>query len=132
MGNSRAFVAAVILGAWAVNVPAQTPAGGKPEAPPAGKVESGRELYLKVGCYQCHGLEGQGGGGTGPRLAPNPLPFARFSSYLRAPSGTMPPYRQVVLADQAVADIHAFLRSIPAPPPLSKIPLLAPAQFGVK
>jgi mono/diheme cytochrome c family protein len=132
MGYSRAFVAAVILIAWVTNVPAQAPAGGKPDAPPAGNVESGKQLYLKVGCYQCHNLEAQGGGGTGPRLAPNPLPFAKFSSYVRAPSGTMPPYRQVVLDDQAVADIHAFLRSIPPPPPLSKIPLLAPAQFGVK
>jgi hypothetical protein len=44
----------------------------------------------------------------------------------------MPPYRLVVLADQAMADIYAFLRTIPPPPPLSKIPLLAPSQFDVK
>ena len=31
------------------------------------------------GCYQCHGTVGQGSRGTGPRLAPNPLPYENFA-----------------------------------------------------
>jgi len=102
--------------------PAQT-------APPPGNAENGKAIYNRVGCYECHGLEAQGGPGTAPRLGPNPLPFPRFSAYVRKPSGTMPPYRLPVLADQDVADIHAFLRAQPRPPALSSIPLLAPSQF---
>ena len=30
-------------------------------------VERGREDFVEVGCYQCHGYQGQGG--AGPRLA---------------------------------------------------------------
>lgn len=98
-------------------------------APPAGNVETGKATYKRVGCYECHGLEAQGGPGTAPRLGPSPLPFPRFSAYVRKPSGTMPPYRLPVLSDQDVADIHAFLRAQPRPPSLSSIPLLAPSQF---
>jgi hypothetical protein len=36
--------------------------------------EKGRELYIKNGCWQCHGFVGQGGI-TGPKLAPEPKPF---------------------------------------------------------
>ena len=127
-----AGVAVMLACGGAAGVGAQTAAADKAGGPPAGSAETGRDLYRKVGCYQCHGLEGQGGGGTGPRLAPNPLPYPRFSAYVRAPTVAMPPYRTVVLADQALADIYAFLRSIPPPPPLGKIPLLAPTQFGPK
>jgi mono/diheme cytochrome c family protein len=102
--------------------PAQT-------TPPPGNAENGKATYNRVGCYECHGLEAQGGPGTAPRLGPNPLPFPRFSAYIRKPTGTMPPYRLPVLSDQEAADIHAFLRAQPRPPALSSIPLLAPSQF---
>lgn len=113
-------------------VAASAQAPSQPAAVPAGNVDKGKEIFKKVGCYECHGLEAQGGPGTGPRLGPNPIPFARFSAYVRAPTGNMPPYRAKVLSDQDVADIHAFIRSVPRPPSLSTIPLLAPSQFGVK
>jgi hypothetical protein len=41
----------------------------------------------------------------------------------------MPPYNPPVLADQEIADIHAFLRAVPRPPALNTIPLLDPSQF---
>lgn len=56
---------------------AQTPAAPAPAAP-AGNADTGKKLYVSVGCYQCHGYEGQGGA-AGPRLAPRPLPYAGFS-----------------------------------------------------
>src|ERR1700743_1635799 len=79
-------------------------------SPSAGDATRGQALFLKYGCTQCHGTEGQGGNGTGPRLAPKPLPLVAFIKYVRAPAGVMPPYTQKGLkADQDLADIHAYL-----------------------
>jgi mono/diheme cytochrome c family protein len=104
----------------------QRQAGQAPAAAaPAGRVEAGAKLYGTVGCYQCHSNEGQGGV-QGPRIGPSPVPFARFSSYIRNPTGDMPPYTAAVLSDQDLADIYAFLAARPQPPPLNSIPLLAP------
>jgi ubiquinol-cytochrome c reductase cytochrome c subunit len=76
--------------------------------------ERGKQLYMKVGCYQCHGREAQGAS-TGPRLGPDPMPLAQFTRYVRAPRNEMPPYTQKVLSDAALADIHAFVSSRPRP-----------------
>ena len=103
----------------------QAPAAQASAAAPAGRVEAGAKLYGTVGCYQCHSNEGQGGT-QGPRIGPNPVPFARFSSYTRRPTGEMPPYTAVVLSDQDLADIYAFLEARPKPPAVNSIPLLAP------
>jgi ubiquinol-cytochrome c reductase cytochrome c subunit len=86
--------------------------------------ENGKRLYTSAGCYECHSREGQGGAGTGPRLAPNPLAFAAFARQLRQPSNQMPPYTSKVLSDAQLSDIYAFLRSIPQPPDVASIPLL--------
>lgn len=86
-------------------------------------VEKGQRLFVKVGCYECHGYQGQGGV-AGPRLAPRPIVLAALIAYVRHPTGQMPPYTAKVLSDADLADIHAFLSSIPAPPPAKSIPLL--------
>src|SRR5687767_10603245 len=80
------YICAVAVSAQAPGQQAAPPAGNQAAAP-AGNVEKGKEIYKRVGCYECHGLEAQGGPGTGPRLGPNPIPFARLSAYVRAPSG---------------------------------------------
>ena len=103
--------------ASAVTLGAQAP----PPAP-AGNAENGKKLFNSVGCFQCHGYEAQGGGGA--RLAPNPLAYAALAKYVRAPTGQMPPYTTKVLSDQQLADIYAFLKTIPAPPPVESIPIL--------
>jgi mono/diheme cytochrome c family protein len=90
----------------------------------AGNAQKGRQLFQSYGCYQCHGREAQGGAGTGPRLAPKPIPFAQLSKYVRQPAGQMPPYTKRVVSDQDLADIYAFLSAQPAPPPAKDIPLL--------
>lgn len=96
----------------------------QPQPSPADDaVSRGRELYVRTGCYACHGYAGQGGL-AGPRLAPDPLPVAAFTVYLRRPGGVMPPYAASVLGDAKVADIHAYVASLPPPPPLESIPLL--------
>src|SRR5262245_4587198 len=94
----------------------QTPA-------PRVSAETGKTLFAKTGCYQCHGREGQGAS-TGPRLNQNPITYARFLSYIRKPTGEMPPYTAKVLSDQQAADIFAFLQSLPKPPAVDSIPLL--------
>ena len=94
-------------------------------AEPPGRVETGATLYRQTGCYQCHANEGQGGA-QGPRIGPDPLTLARFTWYVRNPSGSMPPYTEVVMSNQELADIHAFLLARPQPPAVDSIPLLAP------
>src|SRR5271170_2338308 len=90
----------------------------------AGNAENGKRLFVsRVGCYECHGTQAQGG--TGPKLAPKPLPLAALSAFVRKPSGGMPPYTSKVLPDSELADIYAYLLSIPAPPALKDIPLLS-------
>ena len=95
----------------------------------AGDAENGKKLYVKDGCYQCHGRQGQGGasapvGSYGPRLAPTKLPVAALRAYVRHPAGGMPPYTAKVLSDQQIDDIYAFLKAVPAPPAVKDIPLL--------
>lgn len=85
--------------------------------------ESGQRLFVKAGCYECHGYQGQGGV-AGARLAPRPIVLAALTAYVRHPSGQMPPYTSKVLSDADLADIHAYLSSIPTPPPSKSIPLL--------
>ena len=94
-------------------------------AAPAGNVDNGKKLFVSAGCALCHNGEGQGGG-PGPRLAPNPnmLAFKVFAQRARQPVNAMPPYTAKVLSDQQLADIYAFLQTIPRPPDVSTIPLL--------
>lgn len=91
----------------------------------AASAEHGKAAYMKAGCWQCHGMVGQGGV-TGPRIAPDPLPFEALSSFVRTTSRAMPPYREKILSDADLADIYAYLQSIPKPPDISTIPLLRP------
>ena len=89
---------------------------------PEGDIEQGKELFMTIGCYACHGIEGQGGFG-GPKLGPDPMAFPAFVRYVRAPGGTMPPYTEKLLPDeQDLADIHAYLRARSGPAPLSVLP----------
>src|SRR5882762_3384288 len=80
-------------------------------APP----DQGRLAYVKHGCWQCHGFVGQGGV-TGPKLAPNPMPPEALSAFVRNAAGGMPPYQKAILSDEDLADIHAYLQSLPKAP----------------
>jgi mono/diheme cytochrome c family protein len=83
------------------------------EGPSPGDAANGKRLYMTYGCYACHGTTGAGGGIAGPRLAPNPLPLIGVKSKLRTASGRMPVFSEVVLKDAEIADIYAYLQSIP-------------------
>jgi mono/diheme cytochrome c family protein len=93
-------------------------------SPPVGNAQNGRKLFAADGCYQCHGYEAQGAAPTGPRLGPRPIAFSQFSKYVRQPTGQMPPYTGKVVPDAALADIYAFLQSLPSPPAVDSIPAL--------
>jgi ubiquinol-cytochrome c reductase cytochrome c subunit len=103
----------VTVAAAGQNTPA---ASNAPSQAPAGNATNGKKLFASIGCYQCHGYEAQGSTATGPRLAPRPLPFAALSRYVRRPTGQMPPYTTKVVSDAELADIYAFLVSVPAAP----------------
>jgi mono/diheme cytochrome c family protein len=85
----------------------------KAAASPAGNAENGKRLFMKDGCYQCHGREGQGSNMSGPRIAPNPPPLEVILGYVRKPSGEMPPYTAKVISDAELTDIYAYLQSRP-------------------
>ena len=89
---------------------------------PKGNAENGKKAYLAHGCWTCHGTVAHGGGGSGPRLAGRLAPWPAFSKYVRQPTDEMIPYTAKVISDQTLADIYAWLRSIPPPPPVSSIP----------
>ena len=92
---------------------------------PTGDVKRGHAAFLKYQCYTCHGTAGQGAErGAGPKLAPNPFPWAGFEFQVRTPRQDMPAYRKQHLPDQDLADIYAYVRSIKPSPAASAIPLL--------
>jgi mono/diheme cytochrome c family protein len=106
------------LAATPLTVPAQTPAA------PQGNAEKGKKLFVERACWQCHGLAAQGGGIAGPRLAGRVPPWPAFARYVRRPTEEMLPYTEKVLPDTELADIYAWLKAIPPPPPVSSIPQL--------
>jgi mono/diheme cytochrome c family protein len=111
--------AALALGAFSFGSGAQEPAGD---------AASGAKIYVAVGCFTCHGRSGQGGNFNyvTPVLAKIQWPVEAFRAFLRVGVNDMPAYAKEVLSDQQVADIHAFLRSLPGPRPTAEIPQLAP------
>ena len=91
----------------------------------AGDAAKGKQNFMKYGCWQCHGTMGQGSPVSGPKLAPDPLPFEAMSTFIRNSNRAMPPYREAVLPNQDLEDIHAYLSSVPKPTDYKTIPLLA-------
>jgi mono/diheme cytochrome c family protein len=92
----------------------------------AASAENGKVAFVKHGCWQCHDFEGQGSVATsgGRVIADTPLPFDAFKAYVRDPGGSMPPFHAEVLSDSDLADIYAYLESLPKPRPAKDIPLL--------
>ena len=84
----------------------------------------GQKLYMQHICYTCHGTVGQGAERTGPKLTPNPFPYAAFAAQVRKPRQDMPKYAQQFLSDQDLADIYAYVLSIKPGPAVKDIPLL--------
>lgn len=97
------------------------------QSAPAGDTARGKNIYVRDGCYACHGYQGQGSN-AGSRLAPNPTPFAAFAHQVRNPRARMPAYSSTVMSDQDVADIYAFLMTIPKARTVAETALLDRAR----
>jgi len=108
-----AFAAGLLIGQFFI--------GG--DAALAASAEKGKAAYMTYGCWGCHGTIGQGGI-AGPKLAPDPMPAEAFTAYVRTTNRAMPPYREAVLSNEDLADIYAYLQSIPKPTDYKTIPLL--------
>lgn len=82
---------------------------------PTGDAAHGRVVFLKEACFTCHGRVGEGGAYNGPApvLAQTALPFEGFRAQIRNPVNDMPAYSDAVLSDKDIADIYAFVRSLP-------------------
>ncbi len=93
---------------------------------PKGDTANGKRIYLADGCFTCHGRAGQGGAYNGPApiLAHTALPFDGFKNQLRNPADDMPAFSTAVLSDQDVADIYAFVQTLPGPTAAKDIAIL--------
>ena len=109
---------ALVCGALALPVAAQDA--------PKGDVANGKRIYLATGCFMCHGRSGQGGAYNGPApvLSKTEMPFDGFKGQLRQPVEDMPAYSVAVMSDQQIADIYAFVQSLPGRRNAKDIPIL--------
>jgi mono/diheme cytochrome c family protein len=91
-------------------------ASAQAQEAPKGDTNNGKTLFMRDGCYQCHGTQGAGAS-TGPALTPKPtpIPWVAFSGEVRNPVNQMPPYTSKVLSDQELADIFAYTLTFPGP-----------------
>ncbi|HZO47122.1 MAG TPA: cytochrome c [Xanthobacteraceae bacterium] len=85
--------------------------------------EKGKQLFVKNGCWQCHGFVGQGGL-AGPALTPEVMPFEAMNNFVRNSSRAMPAYPETILSNADLTEIHAYLTSLPKPADPNTIPLL--------
>ena len=92
----------------------------------AADAAKGKAAFMKYGCWQCHGTQGQGSAITslGKVLAPDPLPWETFQAFVRTTNRAMPPFSEKVLPNEDLADIYAYLSSIPKGKDYKSIPLL--------
>ena len=83
---------------------------------PRGDAKAGLATFQKYGCYSCHGIVGQGTLRDGPRLNATGIGYPALLQQLRTPRYEMPAYTAVQISDQQVADIFAYLASVPKGP----------------
>ena len=82
-----------------------------------GDDSNGKHLYLSVGCFECHGRAGEGGfyNYPVPALAKIRFPLETFKAIVRLGPNDMPSYSAAVLSDADLADIYAFISTLPGP-----------------
>lgn len=85
--------------------------------------ESPREIFDRVGCWSCHGYEGQGGR-HGPTIARTQHSYEAFSAFVRTTAGRMPPFTERVVSDEDLRAVHSYLQSRPEPPSPDRFSLL--------
>ena len=53
------------------------------------------------------------------------MPLETFVAFVRSTNRAMPPYSEKILPNEDLADMHAYLASIPKPKDYKTIPLLS-------
>lgn len=89
-----------------------------------GNADNGKRIFMKNGCFECHGTVGQGTI-AGARIGPPPLNAQGLIRYVRRPAGQMPAFTEKVMSDQELTDVYTYLKTIPAAKPAKDIPLLS-------
>ena len=119
----RSIASLALLLGLVVPVRAQQPPSA-PLRPAAEAIEKGKQNFVTYACYACHGYAGQGSD-VGPRIDTKRLTQQAFVNIVRKPARRMPPFRtEQQISDAALAEIYAFLQSLPSPPDPKSIPLL--------
>jgi ubiquinol-cytochrome c reductase cytochrome c subunit len=131
MSKSMQIATAAILSLGAAALFAQAPASNN--TAPTGDAKNGKELFLKYTCYGCHGFSAQNGP-AGNRLNPMKMTQATFTTLVRNPGAPsrMPPYSTKVISDAQLADIYAYLKTLPGSPAAKDIPLLQQIEQEIK
>jgi mono/diheme cytochrome c family protein len=101
-------------------------AAARAQDAPNGEIANGKRLYLADRCFTCHGRVGQGGAYNTPApiLAHTMLPFEAFKGQIRDPINDMPAFPPAILSDKDIADIYAFVQSLPGPGSPKDFPIL--------
>ena len=101
-------------------------------ADPVGNAEAGKKAWDARRCQNCHAEHGQGA--FGPDLAGRQLTFAQFKHAVRKPWGVMPRFTERQASDQTLADMRAWLLTLPqvAEPGPWEVPLRADAPYRQK
>ena len=113
---SRSNALACVAGVMVLGMSGWAHAAGDPAA-------GEKKFYT---CYGCHGFSGQNGNGA--RLVPMRFPQAGFIAYVRNPprANQMPSYSPKVLADTDLADIYAYIKTLPdSAPTAASVPILS-------
>ena len=102
-GSARALVA-VVVGALGLLPALVAPAAAQ-------DAMRGADLYARLDCAECHAVNATGD--FGPQLAGTGLSLEAVTRQLRAPSGLMPTFGADRLGDEEIADIYAWLQTLP-------------------
>ena len=111
------FVGATTAALFTLALPAQPPS-----QPVVGDAARGKPLFADTfNCYACHGFDAQSGE---RRLVPLNYTQEGFITFVQnSPLPNMPPFPDA--SAQQLADIYAYIRTIPADAPaLADVPLL--------
>ncbi|MGO9932253.1 MAG: c-type cytochrome [Steroidobacteraceae bacterium] len=92
----------------------------------AGDAAKGKQAYLNYDCYTCHGRVGEGGNFLypAPPLAGLDMPTVALQAFLRAAPNDMPSFAPAILTNDDIANIAAFLKSLPGRRDPKDFPLL--------
>jgi len=101
-----------------------------PSAEAQSSAANGKAIFTSAGCIACHGAQAEGTS-LAPAIAPPPLDLAAMITYVRQPTGKMPPVPVATASDKQLADVFAYLQSI-APKTASADELKGNSENGKK